>query len=205
MAKTQMVTVSNEQYRGLQCPVALPKPNELLDFEIEQLTPKGLATYAQVDSFRKDLPSGLFLFVPPWPEEMDLNHLVSLIEVDGKPGVNYLDEQCLVDEIKVPPPPYIAEYVEDGANRLNTRLSVSRTNILPEHRSPGLTYEGIVHCIIFPEVLKHHSIDLVGSRYETEYRPGLYLLGSVPGLNAFWVDLADPEWGAWSCGSRRGV
>ena len=203
MAKTQPVC-SSEQYRALQRPVNIPRPGELLDFQVERLKAKGLMTYGQADPFRKDAPSGLFLFVPRRPKDMDLDHLVSLIEVDGKRGVNYLDKGSLTDEIEVPSGPYLALDVEDGDGRRNIKPSVNRTNILAERRSPAITYEGIVHCIVFPEVLKHHNIDLVGSRYESGTRPSLDLYGVGPGLGAGWGDGAGAEWGAWSRGSRQG-
>ena len=202
---TTQAGITAEQYRTLQRPVNLPKPNEVFDFEVERLVSKRVATYAQADPFRKDVPSGLFLFMPLKPQEMDLNHLVSLIEVDGKRGVNYLAEQSLADEIEVPPAPYLALDVEDGDGRSGVKPSVNLANILAEHRSPGLTFEGIVHCFVFPEVLKHHFIDLVGSRYESEGRPSLYLNGGRPELHAYWNDDAIAGWGAWSCGSRRGL
>ena len=205
MTETTQVAITTEQYRALQRPVNLPRPSELFDFQVERLKTKGVATYAQADPFHKDVPSGLFLFVPPRPKEMDLNHLVSLIEVDGKRGVNYLAEQSLADEIEVPPAPYLALDVEDGDGRRDMKPSVNRTNILAEHRSPGLTFEGIVHCIVFPEALKHHFIDLVGSRYESGFRPRLCLDGGEPGLGAGWHGGAGAGWGAWSCGSRRGA
>lgn len=188
-----------EQYRGLQHPV-LPTREQLFDYMVEVLVDKGLATYCQADPFRKNLPTRLFLLVPPQPKDMDLSNAVLLIEVDGKDGHNYLDPQHLKDEIEVPSCPYLMVDIEDGRARLNTEPSVSRRKILAKNRSPYTTWRGIVHAIVFPEVFQSHNMDLVGSRCKSEIMPGLYLCDGRPELSAHWDDVASPEWGAPSCG-----
>lgn len=195
--------VTDEQYRALQRPAVLPTPAELFDFEVETLVGNGLATYDQADPFRKlDLPSGLFLFVPEKPDPYDLAHLMGLVVVNGKTGKNYLDPSLLTDEIEVPTFPYLMTDIGDGAGRRNIRPSVNRTNILAEGRSPYLVWEGVVHTIIFPQVLLHHNLSLVVSRYGSGYWPDLYLCGDWPRLDAGWGDDARPRWGAPSCGRR---
>lgn len=172
---TQKPRITAEQYRALQAPVTLPTCKQLFDFMVETLVTKGLAKYDHADPFRNRLPAGLFLLVPPKPKEFDLNHLVSLIEVDNKKGRNYLNVGDLADDIKVPDGPYLMVDIEDGKARLNTKPSVSKASILVAGRSPYTTWRGIVHAVVFPEVFQSHNMDLVGSRYESKGVPGLYL------------------------------
>ncbi len=91
--------------------------------------------------------------------------------------------------------------VEDGRARLNVKPSVSREQIRLEGRHAYTTWRGIIHGALFPEVLKHHNLDLVASRYESDRVPCLYLCGRGPELYYYWHDLAIPEWGAPSAGS----
>ncbi|MDO8664835.1 MAG: DUF5701 family protein [Candidatus Liptonbacteria bacterium] len=198
---TAIVRPTAEQYRAPQASVTLPTPRATFYFMVETLVAKGLAKYEHADPFRNRLPTILFLLVPPKPEEFDLSHLVSLIEVDGKRGLNYLDPGHLTEEIKVPDGPYLMVDIEDGRARLNTKPSVSSANIANENRSPYTTWRGIVHAVVFPEVFQGHNIDLVGSRYESEGVPYLFLNGRRPELHVCWCDDAHPEWGAPSCGS----
>lgn len=193
--------ITMEQYRALQRPIVLPTPDELLDFEIETLVGKGLARYEQADPFRKDPPSGLFLLIPPKPDPLDLVHLMNLV-VNGKTGANYLDPAGLSDVIEVPGGPYLLTNIEDGDGRRNVKPSVSAANIASEGRSPYTTWEGLVHVIVFPDVLSHHNLDLVGSRYGSEVVQFLGHSDGGPGLLAHWHVYALSRWGAPSCGSR---
>jgi len=196
-------TISADQYRALQPPplTVLPTPEQLFDFVVETLVGKKLAEYAHADPFRKKLPQGLFLLVPPQPKTLDLSYLMSLIEVDEVTGVNHLDAQHLKDEIEIPAGPYLMADIEDGKARLNTKPSVSRENIKAEGRSPYTTWRGIIHAVVFPAVFKDHNMDLCGSRYESGIVPYLCVDVETPKLYAIWLDDALPEWGAPSCGS----
>ncbi len=202
----QKTIITADQYRALQRQVELPTPQALFDFVVETLVAKELATYKHADPFRNKLPSsGLFLLIPPRPEELDLAHLMELIEFRGKTGTNHLNAGNLKDEVKVPDGPYLVTDAEDGSGRLNTKPSVSKANILKENRSPYLAFEGIIHTVVFPSVFETHNMDLCGSRCKGRGVPDLYLNDDKPKLNADWYDSASPEWGAPSCGSRVGA
>ena len=205
MPKTQVARISKEQYLALQGPVTLPSPQQLFDQIVETLMAKGLAKYEHTDPFRKNLPNGLFLWIPPRPAELDLNYLVSLIEVNGKKGGNQLNPKGLTDKVVVPEGPYLMTDVEDGKGHLNTRRSVSEANILTEHRSPYIVFEGIMHGIVSPEVFASHNMYLCGSRDKSENVPDLYLCDGEPVLGVCLHDYAVPGWGAPSCGSRVGA
>lgn len=198
----EIVRPSVEQYLALQSHhVPLPSSVELFDFVVETLVTKGLAKYEHADHFRNRLPAGLFLLVPPKPKEFDLAHLMSLIEVAGKKGRNFLDTKHLTDEVEVHNGPYLMVDIDDGKARLNIKPSISRSKIKAENRLPYTTWRGIVHAVVFPEVFQSHNMDLVGSRYESKVAPDLYLSGGGPELDAGWDGSASPRWGAPSCGS----
>jgi hypothetical protein len=188
--------ITSEEYSALTQPVPPPSPKDLFDYQVETLVKKGLASYSDADGLCKNLPSGLFLFVPPTPPTLDLAHLMSLVELDGKRGVNYLNAEYLKNLIETPKCAYLLTGVEDGRARLNTKPSVSRQNIRNEKRTEYTTFRGIIHCILFPSVLKHHYMDLSGSRYRSAHVPSLCLYDGKPALNGRWDDGANPEWGA---------
>jgi hypothetical protein len=189
--------ISQEQYQGLFTPpLVLPLPGELFDYEVEKLVGHGLATYSDADLFRKRLPErGLILLVPPPPSTLDLDHLMSLVEWDGRTGENHLDSNLLVPLIDVPLTATLLIGVDDGRQRLNTRPAVSRLVILAENRDPYGLWHGIIHAILFPMVLNHHWLNLVGTGYDENLVPRLCLRGGRPSLAANFDDRAFAEWG----------
>ena len=202
------LTVSFEQYSALQTPVVLPTPEELFFFQVDTLQKKGLDLWdADVDRLRAFIPSEpqLFLVVPRQPDTLDLDGLMALIEVNGITGKNYLDRQDLSEVIETPKVAYLLLDVEDGRGRLNTKPSVSLEKIVQDGRLAYTTWRGLIHGIMFPYVLHHHNLDLVGSRCRSAYVPSLYLHSSVPRLNGYWNGIAGPEWGAPSAGSALGI
>ncbi len=187
--------ITMEQYEALRCS---PSPKQLLEFQIETLFAKGLARYEDADRFQRNPPSGLFLLIPPRPEESDLNDLVSLIELKGKKGRNYLDPRYVQDDIKIPDKPYLMLDVKDGKERLNIDPAVSKIHIFQEGRSPYTIWRGIIHTVLFPEVLESHNMDLVGS----PDMPFLCLYCGEPRLDSYrYVPYEFPGWGAPSCGN----
>jgi hypothetical protein len=200
----QKIVITTGQYQGLIAPPpGLPTPGECFDFQIEGLVDRKYATYGDADPFRNRLPEkGFFLFVPPRPEELDLNGLMSNVELNGKTGVNYLDVSYLTPAVEVPGAAHLLLDVEDGRARLNVKPKVSRQNILAEKRHPYDIWRGIIHVTLFPEhVLGHHYMDLVGARCGEDYVPILYVVDDKPALNLNWEGLANPRWGAPSAGS----
>lgn len=211
MIKIQATRISLEQYRALQRPVVkLPRYYELFDQIVETLVAKGLMKYDFADHFRNIIPkipkNRLFLLIPPRPAELDLDYLMSLIEVNGQKGINCngLEAKYLTDTVKVPEGAYLVLDIEDGKERLNTKPLVSEANILAEHRSPLTLFEGIIHGIVFPEVFNDHNMDLCGSRHENKYTiPHLSLFEGILGLSTYWEETGGPIWGVPSCGRRK--
>ncbi len=90
--------VSVSEYEALVQPVRPRSQAELFTYQIEKLVAAKLARYEHADPFRKKIPEqGLFLLVPPEPnpQELDLNHLMSLVVLDEVAGANYLDPAYL--------------------------------------------------------------------------------------------------------------
>ena len=199
--------IAPEEYQALyEPPPSVRTPEEMLDLQLRCFVERELATQADADPFRNHLPEhNRFLFVPKRPKTLDLARLMAMIELDGKRGVNYLKEQSLVDLIEVPEGPYLMIDIEDGRARLNVTPSVSLETISAESRSPFTTFEGIAFGIVFPIVLAHHNLDIIGSRCGSDFFPYLYLHDGKPTLYGSWGVSASPGWGAPSCGSRLGA
>jgi len=209
--------ISKEQYRVLQLPiVALPSPQELFEQIVETLVAKGVAKYSDADPFRNSLPNGLFNLIPPRPTELDLNHLMRLIERNGEEGMTYLDPKKLTDRVVVPAGPYLILDIKHGGPYYTTP-SLAEADILSEQRSPFTVFEGIIHGIVFSDVLGG-GITCCGSRYQSECVPFLNLaidevvspdveeVHRVYKQNCFLnADSGDRCFGAASCGSRKGA
>jgi hypothetical protein len=175
---------------------------------VETLVAMGLAKYEHADPFRGNLPlNGPFLLIPPCPAGLDLDSLVKLIRFDGKAGINLLHPEQIRDTFNVPHEPYLLLDIEDGEGHPDMKPMVAERDIIAERRSPYTLSEGIVHAIVFPEVLGSRGLDLCGSRYgaPAEQVPVLYLHGGWPVLAARWTGGGGTGWGAPSCGGRRGV
>jgi hypothetical protein len=183
-------------------PPVLPTQEEMFDYQVETLAGTGRMNYAVADSFRNRVPErGLFLLVPPPPKTLDLEELMAAVELDGRTGANYLDSSYLKDLSAYPTTASLLTDIEDGRGRLNVKPMISRENIASEGRHPYNTWRGIIHVTVFPWVLKHHYLDLVGAQYGEGGVPVLYVRGGEPALFRNWKGDASPGWGAPSAGS----
>ena len=204
MPETERRVISPEAYEGIVRPAPPVTAEELFEYQLSVLVDKGLARREDGDPFRDKLPTDgkLFIFVPRQPKMLNLAELMARVELKGKTGVSYVDIERLKDLIEVPKEAHLLLDVEDGFARCNTKPSISRDTIQREDRPPYTTFRGIVHAIVFPWVLSHHFMDLVGSRYDEAAVPVLNLYDGQPALGCSREDGAYPGWGAPSC---RGV
>ena len=203
-----VVTILNPmQYEAMAGPPpVVPTQHQLFDYQVEVLAGKGMATKAQLLPLAEFIPgSGLFLLVPPRPKRIDFDKRMALIELNGRQGANYLDASYLADEVQTPEGAYLALDLEDGRARLNIAPCDSKRRIAAVGRSPYVIFEAMTHATVFPMVLLHHYLDVVGSWYRTEFVPCVGLDDGEPGLNRHWDDDPHPGWGAPSCGSRKGL
>lgn len=205
MIATTARPITADQYTALMQPVRPPSPEELFESQRQKLADLKLAPIEMFDDFASRLPPhGLFLLVPPQPgspDTLDWNDLMARVELNGKSGRNHLTPKYLKDVIEVPKVPTMLVGVEDGRGRLDIKPSVSREAIPKEDRTAYYTWRGYVHVALFPMMLKHHNMDIVGSLYGAGRVPGFYLNDGEPTLRDYWDGVAGPEWGAPSCGS----
>ncbi len=206
MTTATNLVITADQYHVLAgSPPPIPTQKEVFEHQVALWATNGFGTEDELRRLGEYVPErGFFLLVPRRPAPLDLARLMSLVVLDGKKGVSYLDLQYLTDEVEVPATPYLCLGVEDGRSRLNVKPSVSRTNIANEGRSGYVALEAIAHAAAFPVVLAHHYIDAVGSRFNEIDVPCVYVDGAEPALDSFFDGSANPEWGAASCGSRVG-
>lgn len=186
--------------------------DEFFSWQVKVLDNKGLATKKQLEPLRPLLAK---LPAPTWtdgripfvivPEtSLGLNERMSKVILDGKTGKNWLDASKITNISTAPAGPYLAVDVEDGRAMQNQAPRDCQTQFEEQGRL-GLTVdEGMALLTYAPETLKHHYLDLPGSRYDGHV-PYLYVVGVRPWLYAFWRDDAVPCYGSASCGSRLGL
>lgn len=130
---------------------------------------------------------------------LDISTQMSLIEVGGKKGKNYLDLTIHKDLIEIPDRIHWIYEVEDGS-----RFAISDPLTSPEKeekilkkekRTPFATVHGIALIRRFPEILNHHYLDLPGSRCKSSEVPCLRLSYGEPILNAYYADYAISHYG----------
>lgn len=130
---------------------------------------------------------------------LDISSQMALVEVDGKTGRNYLDLTEHKDLIEIPDRIYWIYEVEDGS-----RFAVSDPLTSPEQeekilkkekRTPFASIHGIALVRRFPKILKHHYLDLPGSRCRSSRVPYLRLYCDRPGLVAYYADVASSDYG----------
>jgi len=204
-------------YEGLVAPPPMvPTPDQLFEYEVELLVKRGHARYEDADLFRNRIPDkGLFVFVPPPPERLDLFALMKKVCLNHTPGANfYINEVSLGDLGEYPATASLLIDVEDGRSRLGTEAIVSLGRIEAEGRRPYNVWRGIIHATLFPWVLQHHGLDLVGSRsrygksfpyLHVKSRVGILeiaagVAANQPLLSERLFDKADPWLGAPSAG-----
>ncbi len=195
-----------EEYVALQH-TSYRTPEELFILQVDILRCKGLdLPNTDIERLYSCIPRQrqLFLIVPPLPDTLYLTRLMSLIEISGKKGVSWLYGSELSDVVNAPKAAHLLLDVEDGRKRLHTESSVSFQNIVQEGRVAYTTWRGIVHAMVFPYVLKHHYLELVGSRHRNREEIGLYLHNGVPILGRRSTK-ARHTWGAPSAGGVAGA
>ncbi|KKR09798.1 MAG: hypothetical protein UT37_C0010G0003 [Parcubacteria group bacterium GW2011_GWA2_39_18] len=197
--------VGNKVYEAIiSIPVIIPTPQQLFDLQIERLRSTGIIT--NPDEFlnlRRSLPeSGLFLLFPQ--TNLSLSELMVRVVVDGRRGQNRLDGQGqhVKNIVKTPKRHYIVTDIEDGREMLNISPANAIQAFSQKKRYALTAKEGVFLAICFPEILKHHFIDLCGSRCWSDGVIFLWLGSDRPELGWSSLGSASSSWGAASCGSR---
>lgn len=127
---------------------------------------------------------------------------MALLVIDGKKGKTFLRLGTLRNAygIVTPNVPYIVLDVEDGSVTTSTAPSRSIYQLAGRGRRGLTAEEGIALATQSSEILKSHSLDLVGSRCDVDDIPGLSLSpASGPTLVWPYAASASPSWGSPSC------
>lgn len=200
--------VTYRNYEALMEPwVAIPTPEELFGFQVRNLVEKGvIKSREEVKGLRKRLPEkGMLLVVPE--TKLLLDELMERVVVGGEKGRTSPSFEYLKDKVKTPKKPYLCLDVEDGRKMLGKSPKQCLQEFKEQKRSELTALEGIILLISFPEILKHHYIDLPGSRIDGSDEVPYVFLGNGDQPELYWNDLAnsDDRWGSASCGSRVGL
>ncbi|MDP4001766.1 MAG: hypothetical protein Q8P69_01835 [bacterium] len=203
---TTRKTFSSDDVNSLFTPPPR-RPTTLETFEISRarLADAKLAPIDMFDRFAKRLPPDgtPFLLVPPQPgrlANMDWNEHMARVQLNGQTGRNYLTVSELTDLDSVVSVPRMLVNVEDGRQRLNIEPTATQTDITSAGRFGYGLWTGYIHTMVFTQVLDHHYMDFVRSRYSFDHVPYLYLSDGLPALNAHWCGYPYPRWGAPSFG-----
>jgi len=126
------------------------------------------------------------------------------VVLDGKTGASYLTDNRVSNLDDIPQGHYLAVDVEDGRAMRNKKPSICLAQFKLERRFGGTVAEGISVVTYEPEILRHHYLDLPGSRSFSDRVPYLNVYVR-PKLVAGWRGVANPRYGSLSCGSRLGL
>ncbi len=138
---------------------------------------------------------------------LTLSKRMAKVVLNGKTGVNYLNDNRITNLDDLPQGHYLAVDVEDGRAILNTKPSICLEQFRLGKRFGGTAVEGITVVTYEVHILAHHHIDLPGSRDISGVVPFLCVVGNNKwaGLSARWGVTAFPNYGSLSCGSRLGL
>lgn len=130
---------------------------------------------------------------------LDISKQMTLITFGKKNGKNHLYLTWHKDVVEIPDRIHWIYEVEDGS-----RFAVSEPLTSPEQeeeilkkekRTPFASIHGISLVRRFPEVLKHHSLDLAGSRFLSYFVPCLLSHFHGPELAAYSIEIAASNYG----------
>ncbi len=186
---------------------------QLFDRQVAALHTAGLATEAELTALYPLLEkigkvtegNGRIPFVIVVQNQtLTLSERMEKVTLDGNVGASYLADNQVTNLDNIPQGHYLAIDVEDGRKMRNTKPSVCLAQFKRDGRHGGTVNEGISVVTYEPEILRHHYIDLPGSRCGGDVVPCL-VVDVRPGLYAIWGGDALPLYGSLSCGSRLGL
>lgn len=127
------------------------------------------------------------------------------VVLGGNTGRSYISDNRVSHLDVIPEGHYLMWDIEDGRAMRNIKPSVATEQLRCDKRFGGTTEEGPAVAMKDSLVLRHHYMDLVGSRYDSDGLPCLCELGVRPELFAVRDDGALPRSGSLSCGGRLGL
>ena len=124
---------------------------------------------------------------------------VEMVRHGEKVGYTLLKPYQITDVVQLPADPYWIYSVEDG-EVMRKKAPQDAEKLIQQARRRGLNASETLDLGIHTDVLSRHYVDAVGSRYDSDWVPGLYLNDDTPKLDWGYLDNADDGWGAASCG-----
>lgn len=170
----QIVVVTPEQYRVIFAPqVKLKTPMKYFDIQAKLWVSLGLLTLDEANKLRRHVPDKHNFLVVPDLSEADLKVLMKHMLLDGKQGKSRLGQEYLTDLEDTPKGAHLLLDINDGWSRRNTKPSVAQQQIKAERRLAFTAHQGVAFGIVFPNVLREHTLELVGSRFASDNVPRL--------------------------------
>lgn len=187
---------------------------QLFDNQIQTLKDRGVSSgiiqklEAQKDAVLKKANTLLFgirhiQFLPVIPNSsLSIEKQMEMVQNGIMKGKSYLESSNITTVVQTPKEPYYIFDVEDGTATLGTAPQGAVKQFTEHNRSPLTAEEGIALVLHYPVILRHHYINLPGSRHGDDEVTALWLSGGKPKLNWDWAYDSAAKWGSASCGSR---
>lgn len=195
--------------------MALPRDYEaIFDEQIKLLnergTPQGVINALSEKRGRIILrASGLKLlperipFLPVIPQsKMSINSQMQLIRYEQALGYSLLDEKMIHNIGGLPNEPYYIFDIEDGRIFMDMSPHAASALIKASRREWLVAAEAIALCA-HTDVLLHHFVDAIGSRYDN-LRKNVHIVleGKTPRMKCGFISDSNPDWGTASCRFR---
>jgi hypothetical protein len=141
-------------------------------------------------------------FLPVIPRAfLSIYTQMQMVRNGDKTGYTYLKPYEITDVVETPQDSYYIFDVEDGEAMLG-KSPQNAEKAIKQQNWRGLTEVEVIALGIHTDVLSRHYVDAVGSRYESDGVPNLWLSVGRPELDWDYLGGADGEWGAASCRSN---
>ena len=146
--------------------------------------------------------NGRVPFLPVIPRTfLSIYSQMPMVRSGSKTGYTYLKPTSITDVTVTPEDPYYI-YDVDGGEALRGKTPHDAKKLIKNQERLGLTEVEVIALGVHTDVLSRHYVDAVGSRYDSDGVPILYLYVGRPRLSWDYLDDGDDHWGAASCGSR---
>ncbi|OGD24835.1 hypothetical protein A2819_00485 [Candidatus Azambacteria bacterium RIFCSPHIGHO2_01_FULL_40_24] len=147
--------------------------------------------------------NGYILFLPVIPRTYLSIYSQMLLVHNGYKTGGYanLVPTAVTDTVDTPEDPYYIYNIEDG-ELMRNKTPHDAEKLIEKQGRLGLTEVEVIALGIHTGVLSKHNVDAIGSRYNLNEIPYLYLEEGNPVLSSSHNAICDNRWGSASCGSR---
>jgi hypothetical protein len=163
-----MLTVSPAMYHAYFEPAVTMAPEQLFSYQVKRLRSMGFVLHSnEVDTLCQWIPNEygrFFLIVPGLLSTIHIKANVPRMKIFHGRSVCTVSGELLLANMDIPIwNAHLLLGVEDGRARLGLDPATADEQIRKEGRIGYNSWEAIVHCCVFPFVLRHHSLDIVRS------------------------------------------